>query len=528
MTVFITVFPWLLTAILAALLLRVHLKHRSSERAHALTSDDLARTNLTLLRVSQAVESASDAIGIGDMDSETLYINRSHIAMFGHSVNELNNNDEPAALFADKVVALEIHQSIRRGVSWHGETDIKTREGRVIPAFVRADIIRDADGAAIGIFGVFTDISSRRAAERVLSEERERSSRAQRLESLGMLAGGVAHDFGNLLTIIIGNAGLVRMQAASLPANANKWMGDIESAAWRAQELSKNLLAFARGSAPHKKRLALAPLITEAARGAVMHSQVDLIMEIASDLDLVEADPVQIDQVISNLCVNAVQAMCGAMRGAAGLDGSGGSPTATPFSDTGDGARNAGGVAMKTLTVVATNSLGWAGNSSASPSGSPFPGKVVRITITDTGAGIPAELLPRIWEPFFTTKAKGTGLGLATVYAVVKKHGGMIDVESQAGKGTTFTLVLPAASAVVTGAIDADGSGAASSRPATITTRSASAAEAIDGAQNAKTIVATVDGSGSPAAGFKLRAPPTVVVGADGIKRTPDGVRLIG
>lgn len=406
MPVALMMVPWLLSAILAALLLRIHLQKRRDDHAHAATSDHLARTSLTLTRISQAVESASDAIGIGDMNADTLYINQAHRALFGYTVAELNANEEPAALFADKTVAGKIHESIRAGVSWHGETEVKTKDGKIIPAFVRADIIRDDTGAPIGIFGVFSDITERRAAERALAEERERSARAQRLESLGMLAGGVAHDFGNLLTIIIGNTGILQSMSAALPPGAAKRTGEIEAAAWRAQELSKNLLAFARGSVPQKQQLVLGPLIEEAARGAVRHSQIELSLKVATDLAPVEADPVQIDQVISNLCVNAVQAMK-------------------------DGGH---------LGVTAENADGWKG----AASGTPFDGPVVIVTITDTGAGIPADVLPRIWEPFFTTKQKGTGLGLATVYAVVKKHGGNITVDSTQGKGTTFTLTLPA------------------------------------------------------------------------------------
>ena len=396
----LNILPWLIAFVLTVLLWRIHRLQRRGASAHAATS-------LTLQRISQAVESASDAIGIGDMDSNSLYHNRAHIDLFGHTVHELNSIEEPAALFSDKTVALKIHSSIRAGVSWHGETELKTRDGRIIPAFVRADIIRDEHGKPIGIFGVFTDITERRAAERVLAEERERSSRTQRLESLGALAGGVAHDFGNLLTIIIGNTGLLRSMEASLPPAAVKRATEIEAAAWRAQELSKNLLAFARGSAPQKQRIELAPIINESARGAVRHSAIELSVEIAVDLAPVQADPVQIDQVISNLCVNAVQAMP-------------------------DGGR---------LRVTAVNAAGWPGASS----GAPFDKPVVVVTITDTGSGIPADVLPRIWEPFFTTKSKGTGLGLATVYAVVKKHGGNITVDSTPGHGTTFTLTLPAA-----------------------------------------------------------------------------------
>ncbi len=395
------IIPWLIAAALLAGWGWSILQHRRSQKK-------LKSTVLTLTRINQAVESATDAIGIGDFEGNSVYHNKAHMNLFGYTVNELNAVPEAGPLFADKSIAGEIHSSIRNGNSWHGETEIKTKTGRIIPAFVRADIIRDQEGEPIGIFGVFTDITERRAAERVLAEERERSARAQRLESLGMLAGGVAHDFGNLLTIIIGNTGLLKTMSASMPPGAEKRTNEIETAAWRAQELSKNLLAFARGSAPQLQTLQLKPLITEAANGAVQHSPVELTLAIAPDLAAVQADPVQIDQVISNLCVNAVQAM----------DKTGGQ-----------------------LSVTAYNQQGRSGNATTSP----FADKVICIVISDTGHGISADVLPRIWEPFFTTKAKGTGLGLATVYAVIKKHGGSITAESSTGKGTTFTIMLPAA-----------------------------------------------------------------------------------
>jgi PAS domain S-box-containing protein len=408
------ILPWIVGLVLLSLWWQAEQKRRVEKRQRRVMSDDL-------LRINRALESASDAIGLGDMEANSIYHNRAHRELFGYTVEELNKVDRPGALFADPQVAAAIHTSIRAGRSWAGETELCTKAGRVIPAFVRADIIRDEAGVPIGIFGVFTDITERRAAERALAEERERSARAQRLESLGLLAGGVAHDFGNLLTIIIGNTGVLRAQPDISPA-VDKRAVEIESAAWRAQELSRGLLAFARGSAPAKQRIALGPLVEIAARGATQHTSVKLDLLIAPVLAPVEADPVQIDQVISNLVVNAVQAM------------------------------TIGGVVPPSAAVlVAVENTTWphmaTGTRAANPTIAPFQGSAVCITIRDTGAGIPAEVLPRIWEPFFTTKAKGTGLGLATVYAVVKKHGGMIDVHSMPGKGTTFTLVLPAAPA---------------------------------------------------------------------------------
>lgn len=399
---FTVIIPWLIAGLLLAGWGWSMRQHRRSRR-------QLDQTVTTLTRISQAVESASDAIGIGDFEGNSVYHNRAHMELFGYTVDELNAVPEAGPLFADQSVAMAIHQSIRHGESWHGETVIKTKDGRRVPAFVRADIIRDGEGRPIGIFGVFTDITERLAAEKALAEERERSARAQRLESLGMLAGGVAHDFGNLLTIILGNAAVLRLHTKDLPEKADKYTAEIETAAWRAQELSKNLLAFARGSAPVLKTIDISPLVREAAGGAVRHTSVELSLDLAADLLPVKADPVQMDQVISNLCVNAAQAMSGQV-----------------------GAR---------LRVSADNRQGWDG----SASNTPFGGPVVRIIIADNGRGIPADVLPRIWEPFFTTKEKGTGLGLATVYAVVKKHGGAITVDSTIGQGTTFTIMLPVA-----------------------------------------------------------------------------------
>ncbi len=383
---------WLLCAFLAGTLI-VREITRARERKR------FRETERTLQRLLQALDSASDAIGIGDMKANSLYHNRAHVELFGYSVEELNACDEPAALFADKAVARRIHEDIRAGRSWRGETEIKTKDGRLLPAFVRADIIRNENGEPIGIFGVFTDITERLAAERALAEERERSARAQRLESLGMLAGGVAHDFGNLLGIMLGYSGLLK-SAAGLTEKEARFAAGIEDAALRAKDLSQNLLSFARGATPKLRRTSVGAIISAAARGAVTGSSVELRLNVADDLAEVTADPVQMDQVFSNLAVNAVQAM------------------------------EKGG----TLTVEARN---------VSERDAGFDG--VRVTVADTGSGIPADKLARIWEPFFTTKAKGTGLGLATTYSVVKKHGGTVDVVSEPGRGTTFTVTLPAA-----------------------------------------------------------------------------------
>jgi PAS domain S-box-containing protein len=395
--------PWVLAC---GLLVRVLAVQRSRDRArddHARAMGQLSQTNLTLNRISQAVESASDAIGIGDMEANSVYHNRAHVALFGYTVDELNAVDETAALFADKAAAAAIHASVRAGRSWSGETDIKTKDGRRIPAFVRADIIRDDEGRPVGIFGVFRDITQ----ERSRAAERER---ADRLESLGLLAGGIAHDFANLLTVIMGNLTLVQL-TEQLPAPVTTRLGEIERAAWRAKDLTHQLLTFAKGGAPEMKRVELTVVVRESLAFALHGApQVSASENLASGLWPVEADEGQLGQVFNNLALNAVQAMEG--RG--------------------------------TLLVTAENLV-------AGPEQSTLQAglRMVHVRIADNGPGIPPGSLAKIFDPFFTTKAAGTGLGLATVYSIIKKHGGQINVESTVGTGTTFHIFLRAAAAAI-------------------------------------------------------------------------------
>ncbi len=391
--------PWFLLAAGLGLGLRLRRRHEAVVRAQEGVAAELRRTEQTLLRISQAVESASEAIGIGDMESTSLYHNRAHQALFGYSVDELNAVETPGALFADPATAQEIHRSIRAGRSWAGETEVKTKDGRRIPAFVRADIIREIAGRPVGIFGVFRDITE----DRRRAEERERMAK---LESLGLLAGGIAHDFNNILTVIIGQLSLAQTEPGLSPV-LDLRLESIEKATWRARGLTQQLLTFARGGLLTKQRMALPGIIRESVGLAVMEAPaVHVAVVTAPDLWEVEADASQLGQVINNLALNAVQAM----------DQQG------------------------TLQVTARNLL-LAEGRGALPAGS----RVVQVSLADTGSGISPENLRKIFDPFFTTKATGTGLGLATVYAIVTRHGGRMEVESTVGRGTTFHLYLPAA-----------------------------------------------------------------------------------
>jgi len=220
----------------------------------------------------------------------------------------------------------------------------------------------------------------------------------QKIESLGILAGGIAHDFNNILSAILGNIVLAKMQLGE-PEKAHSRLEDAEKAIDRATGLARQLLTFAKGGEPVKKTIDLRTILKEAAGFALLGSNVKCVLSLDNNLNPIEADEGQISQVIHNLVLNAVHAM------------------------------PEGG----TLKVSA-------GNVSSRQNGNGF----VRFSIADTGIGISEQHLLKIFDPYFTTKAHGSGLGLATCYSIIKKHGGKIRAASVLGKGSTFTISLPA------------------------------------------------------------------------------------
>lgn len=254
--------------------------------------------------------------------------------------------------------------------------------------------IRDRASKIIGVVLVFRDITEKRKMEQELL-------RAQKLESIGILAGGIAHDFNNILTAILGNANLARMYAADNKV-AEK-LAKIEKASLQAKELTQQLLTFSKGGAPVKKITSIRELIKDSARFALRGSNVRCHFHIPEELWPVDIDEGQISQVINNVIMNADQAM------------------------------PEGGV----ITVRAENVV-------VSEDQKLPQGRYVTLSITDQGVGIPQKHLHKIFDPYFTTKQKGSGLGLATCYSIIKKHNGHIDVESEVGVGTTFVIYLPA------------------------------------------------------------------------------------
>ncbi|OIP66728.1 MAG: hypothetical protein CO150_07400 [Nitrospirae bacterium CG_4_9_14_3_um_filter_53_35] len=232
---------------------------------------------------------------------------------------------------------------------------------------------------------------------------------AEKLKSLGLLAGGIAHDFNNLLTGILGNISLAKMETPA-GERLHDTLTESEKAAVRAKALTQQLLTFSTGGAPVKKRMFPADLIRDTATFALSGSNVRCRFDLASDLWPLDADEGQISQVINNLVINAHQAMP-----------NGGTIRIS--------AENLQDGADKPVTLE--------------------QGNYIRITVQDQGCGIPEEHLSRIFDPYFTTKQTGSGLGLATCYSIIRKHGGCITAESKLRAGATFRIYLPASSAPV-------------------------------------------------------------------------------
>jgi len=259
--------------------------------------------------------------------------------------------------------------------------------------------IRDQEGKIVGAVLVFLDVTVQRKTEQELA-------RAKKLESLGVLAGGIAHDFNNILTAITGHLSLAALEASGSDSLLYL-IKQAEKAAMQAARLTQQLLTFSRGGEPVRQYVDMGELLEEAATFVLRGSNVSVDFDLPADLHGVHGDPGQLAQVVQNLVINADQAM-----------EEGGKLWIT--------AVNSPATSVSGTKAVETGDDGY-----------------VRIDIRDVGRGMPAEVVEWIFEPYFTTKEKGSGLGLATAYAIIDQHGGHLSVDSVFGEGTTFTLQLP-------------------------------------------------------------------------------------
>ncbi|MDO9042321.1 MAG: PAS domain S-box protein [Desulfocapsaceae bacterium] len=296
--------------------------------------------------------------------------------------------DNPAekVLASGKIIGLANH------------TTLIAREGKERKIADSAAPIRDRAGWVIGVVLVFRDVTEKQRTE-------EELVKIKKLESVGVLAGGIAHDFNNILVAILGNINLALLDG-NLEEKTRKLLSEAEKASIRAKGLTQQLLTFSKGGEPVKQTTSIAEIIQESADFVLHGSNVACRYSLPEDLWLVDIDKGQMSQVIQNIIINANHAM---------PDG--------------------GNIQVNCENI---DSLAIPGVSL------PVPNKYIKITISDNGIGIPKSLIDKIFDPYFTTKEEGSGLGLAVTHSIIAKHNGSISVESQPGEGTTFTLYLPA------------------------------------------------------------------------------------
>ena len=369
-----------------------------SDRKNA--EEALREANNRLNAILQASPAAIYTLNTGGI--VTLW-NRAAEKMFGWSEKEAVGSLLPIVPEDKRGEFRVLCEKILKGESFFGtELRRQKKNGLPVDISVSAAPLYDSSGRVNGIMAVVIDITARKRMEEELLKN-------EKLESLGILAGGIAHDFNNLLAAIMGNISLAKMYAEPHGKEYQRLV-EAEKASTRAKALTQQLLTFSKGGGPIKKVISLRGLINESASFVLSGSQSKGEIIIPDDLWPVEADEGQISQVIHNFMLNAAQSM---PRG--------------------------GIITLRcknvTLGAEEVNFL--------------KEGNYVEIAITDEGIGIPEEYLEKIFDPYFTTKEEGRGLGLTTSYSIIKKHGGHIFAESARGAGTTFRIYLPASESVI-------------------------------------------------------------------------------
>jgi len=367
------------------------------------------RDNTERKRAEEALrESEQRYRGLVELFPDAIYVHTKGTLIFANSVGaNLLGAEKPEDLYGR--VALDfVHPDHRDFVVQRIEHSFRTGE----PNLPVEELFVRLDGSAVPVEVASVPLTSQ--GENVLQviarditdrkKLQEELLKAHKLESLGVLAGGIAHDFNNILTGILGNLSLANARLDPTHPIA-RYLRDCEKATTRASKLTQQLLTFARGGEPVKKLIDAGRLIRETASFVFRGSNVKAVFDFEDDLWIVEADSGQINQALHNVLINAIQAM----------------------PDGGEVTIRAGN---ETLAVDNANLLS--------------SGNYIRIAIEDRGCGIPVENLGRIFDPYFTTKPDGTGLGLSSVYSIVKRHGGSVEATSNAGVGSCVALYLPA------------------------------------------------------------------------------------
>jgi PAS domain S-box-containing protein len=350
------------------------------------------------------LDGASDAIYVTALDCTILYWNPAAERIYGWSAAEAMGRTTAELNAAGENLAADALATTLKDGAWTGERRQRTKAGPAVDVLSRLTLMRDDRGGPRSILVINTDITEKKRLE-------ERFLRAQRLESLGALASGIAHDLNNVLAPIMMSVPLLRDSVRD--ETARTLVAMVETSAKRGADIVRQVLTFARGS--EGERIALQPkhLVRDMVKMAeqTFPKNIQVENQSGADIWMVEGDVTQLHQALMNLCVNARDAMP-------------------------DGGRLILGA--ENVTVDAARAAQMPGAAA---------GRFVRLRVSDTGMGIPPAVQTRMFEPFFTTKSlgKGTGLGLSTVLGIIKGHGGFIQLDSQVGRGTVFDLYFPAA-----------------------------------------------------------------------------------
>lgn len=348
-------------------------------------------------------------------DGKIEYINASTEKMYGYTSEELIGR-EPAILYGGSDVE-DIWGRITVGIKeqgfWRGEMLNKRKNGEIFYIQMTMYALLDEKGNYLTFVGFQEDITDKKRTEEERKRLEEQCQQSQKMEAVAALSRGVAHDFNNILNIIRGHLSLMARDL-SLEKTQNEHLERIEGMVRRGAGLVRQFLNFARGA---KKKISPVDLNFLIAESTEMFSTIASDLQIFSDYDqdlwIIKVDSIQIEHVLINLYLNGWQAMA-----------------------------EGGEIYIKTANaIIVDSSVNTAVNSEKI-----FPGNYVKVTVTDTGIGMDRKTKARIFDPYFTTKAAGvgTGLGLTSVYRIIKEHKGFIEVFSVKGKGTTFTVYLPA------------------------------------------------------------------------------------
>jgi PAS domain S-box-containing protein len=358
-------------------------------------------------RLGTAIEQACELVAIADESLRIQYVNPTFTRVTGYTLGEVAGR-RPDDFILDPNRNTSVHRafkkSLGRGDIWRGQIVAARKSGESALIDLTVSPVRDGTGKTANYVYIGRDITRENELEILLRQ-------AQKMEAVGQLAGGIAHDFNNILQAIQGYTDITRQDLAP-GSEARSNLDEVSKASQRASALVRQLLTFSRRDRREPKIVDLNESISGLIKmlRRVIGEQIDLNLHLVPKLKSIYADPGQVEQILMNLCVNARDAM-----------------------------PEGGSISIETQNAVFEASFletfAWARE-----------GDYVRLRVADTGSGIPNEFLDRVFEPFFTTKevGKGTGLGLATVYGIVKQHEGHIDVQSEPGKGTVFTIYLPA------------------------------------------------------------------------------------